>query len=138
MKKICNYIKKCGGILTSQTERSKYFILNSKVLRVSDHIGKNSDGNIQIIISKNNYLLYNRSNGEIIVATYEDIKCFIRNFIIINGETIAPENVERILNRVKPIVIEKQETKIMNYPIEFFTAQQQKQIASYITQNTKK
>lgn len=44
MEKVIKYIKHCGGKLISNNENSQYFLLDNKVLRVSNHIGINSSG----------------------------------------------------------------------------------------------
>lgn len=84
MNKVVNYIKYCGGEIVTDNPDSKYFLLNNKLIRVSNHIGLNSSGNIQIICTKNNYLLYNKTTGAIDCISYDDIKCFIRNVHLIS------------------------------------------------------
>lgn len=93
MDRVHRYAKKyCDGkIVDAQTSKSKYYHFNSGkfILRISDHIGKNSSGNVSIIIDKNGYMLHNHSTGAIQIITWEEIKKFIRALATLSGINIS-------------------------------------------------
>lgn len=96
MDRVYRYAKKyCDGkIVDSQNSESKYYHFNSGkfILRVSNHIGKNSSGSVSIIIDKNGYMLHNHSTGAIQIITWEEIKTFIRALATLSGINI-PMNI---------------------------------------------
>lgn len=67
-----------------QTKSSAYYDFNGRVIRVSDHIGKNSSGSIHFIITDNTYLLYYNGTQKIRVMNYEEVKEFCRSFIFLS------------------------------------------------------
>ena len=93
MDRVHRYAKKyCDGkIVDAQTSESKYYHFNSGkfILRISNHIGKNSDGNVSIIIDKNEYMLHNHPTGSIQIITWEEIKKFIRALATLSGINIS-------------------------------------------------
>lgn len=93
MDRVHRYAKKyCDGkIVDAQTSESKYYHFNSGkfILRISNHIGKNSDGNVSIIIDKNGYMLHNHPTGSIQIITWEEIKKFIRAVATLSGINIS-------------------------------------------------
>ena len=80
--KIHKYIMRfCDSHIVS--EKSIYYTFGTQTLRVSDHIGKNSSGDLSIIIDKkNNYVLHSHKNNNIIVINYDDIKTLIKGLTI--------------------------------------------------------
>ena len=66
------------------TKSSSYYDFNGRVIRVSDHIGKNSSGSIHFIITDNTYLLYYNGTQKIRVMNYEEVKEFCRTFIFLS------------------------------------------------------
>lgn len=124
MKKVINYIKRCGGELTGQSSKSYYFKLCNKIIRVSDHIGLNSNGVYSIICKNNKYFIWCRVNGSIDVYSYEDVKSFIRMYSIL------------------PVQILKDDSSKELSPIEivspYFTENQMKQIKEYLKTNKNK
>ena len=51
MNKIDKYLRRFAyKIETSESKQSRYYTIGDLIIRVSDHIGKNSSGNISIII----------------------------------------------------------------------------------------
>ena len=66
------------------TKNSSYYDFNGRVIRVSDHIGKNSSGSIHFIVTDNNYLLYYNGTQKIRVMDYESVKDFCRSFIFLS------------------------------------------------------
>lgn len=76
-------IKKHNGLLV-ESERSRYYSVKGRVLRVSDHIGKTSDGNLSIIFDSSDqghYIVHGHTSGNISILNYEQVKEFVRSFI---------------------------------------------------------
>ena len=76
-------IKKHDGLLV-ESERSRYYSVKGRVLRISDHVGKNSNGNLSIIFDSSdqgNYIVHGHASGNISVLNYEQVKEFVRSFI---------------------------------------------------------
>ena len=77
--KIDKYLKR----FTSNVEygtRSRYYTLPTRVVRVSDHVGRNSNAVISIIITnKNDYILHKHSSGELINISYNDLKKLVKS-----------------------------------------------------------
>lgn len=57
-------------------------LLGDLIVRVSNHIGKNSSGNISIIIDRNNYILYVPSTNKVSLISYEECKTLIRGIVL--------------------------------------------------------
>lgn len=92
MDKLHKYAKKyCDGeIVISTLGNSYYYHFNNGkfILRISDHIGRNSDGKVSIIIDKNGYLLHNHSTGAVYIETYENIKTFIKSLSVMSAMNV--------------------------------------------------
>lgn len=82
LKMLC---KKHNGNLINISNNSAYYEINGRVIRVSDHVGKNSSGNIHIIITDDNdYLLFYNGTNKMRVVNYEQVKDFCRSFFLIS------------------------------------------------------
>lgn len=84
LDKLC---KKFNG-KSIESEKSRYYSFNNRVLRISDHVGKNSTGSISIIFDTfdpGNYILYGHSSGKIYILDYKKLKEFVKNFVIISN-----------------------------------------------------
>lgn len=65
---------------------STYYNVNGHILRISNHIGVSSSGNLSIIIPnydslrrfKSNYIVHSHQTGEISIMNYEDVKEVVR------------------------------------------------------------
>ena len=65
---------------------STYYNVNGRILRISNHIGTQSSGNISIIIpnydsrgkTESNYIIHSHQTGEISIMDYEDVKELVR------------------------------------------------------------
>lgn len=82
MDKIHKYAERYADeVITSTNGNSRYYHFNGSkfILRISDHIGRNSDGKVSIIIDKNGYLMHNHTTGSVYIETYENIKAFIKS-----------------------------------------------------------
>jgi hypothetical protein len=95
------------------TKNSSYYDFNGRVIRVSDHIGKNSSGSIHFIVTDNNYLLYYCNTQKIRVMNYKCVKEFCRSFIFLspmladltnpNQPTFEIEKTKKDTNNTKRI-----------------------------------
>ena len=71
--------------------KSRYFKVNEKVLRVSDHIGKNSSGCMSIIVKNEMstvnevYAVHSHSTGQFQLMTYDEVKELCRTFFRISA-----------------------------------------------------
>jgi len=75
-------IKKYNGTL-QESEKSRYYSIHGRILRISDHVGIHS-GNISIIFDssdKNNYIIHGHTSGNISVLNYKQAKEFVRSFV---------------------------------------------------------
>ena len=92
MDKLHKYAQKyCDGeIVISTLGNSYYYHFNNGkfILRISDHIGRNSDGKVSIIIDKNGYMLHNHSTGSVYIETYENIKAFIKSLSVMSAMNV--------------------------------------------------
>ncbi len=83
MNKIDKYLRRFAyKIETSKTKESRYYTIGDLIVRVSNHIGKNSSGNISIIIDRNNYILYVPSTNKVSLISYEECKTLIRGIVL--------------------------------------------------------
>ena len=109
MDKLHKYAQKyCDGeVIVSTNGNSYYYHFNNGklILRISDHIGRNSDGKVSIIIDKNGYLLHNHNTGSVYIETYENIKEFIRSLSVFSKvnmkmETSNKSEIGELKNKV--------------------------------------
>lgn len=125
MDKLHKYAQKyCDGeIVISTLGNSYYYHFNNGkfVLRISDHIGRNSDGKVSIIIDKNGYLLHNHSTGSVYIETYENIKAFIRSLAV-----FSEVNVKMETSNKSEIGELKNETNSLKQKIESLTKKNEK------------
>lgn len=76
-------VKKYNGSIV-ESARSRYYSIKGHVLRVSDHVGKNSDGSVSIILDNScpgSYIVHGHSSGNLVVLNYEQLKEFVRVYI---------------------------------------------------------
>lgn len=125
MEKVIKYIKRLGGVEINRSERSYYFLLDKKVIRVSDHIGLNSSGNMNIIVTKSGYLIWNRTTGDIDNVKYDDVKVFIKHANLLSAVNLDAEKHEKLLGK---------STTILGIEQDKFSTNQLKQIQSYVKQ----
>ena len=77
--KIDKYLKRFTSNVEYST-RSRYYTLPTGVVRVSDHVGRNSNAVISIIITnKNDYILHKHSSGELSNISYNDLKKLVKS-----------------------------------------------------------
>ena len=88
MDKVHKYAEKYAeAVIISTNGNSYYYQFNRGkfVLRISDHIGRNSSGKVSIIIENNGYLLHNHNTGAVHIETYENIKKFIKSLATLSS-----------------------------------------------------
>ena len=115
-KYISKFSEKIGE---SSTGCSKYYQIGYKVVRVSDHIGKNSDGLFQIVVKPNGYLIYHPGTGTINICTYRQVQEFIRTLCLfpVDDRTrqeivLAKENDQTVLGIPFTALTEGQRTSV--------------------------
>ena len=136
MDKLNKYLHKLvsqskGEIIYSQ--RSTYYHIRGRVIRVSDHIGRNSDGSISIIYDasgSDRYIVHAHGSGMISIVNYENVKKIIKSF------TILPAMIG-ILSGTTNIVTQKviDKNTVLGHGISEFSKGQLNQIHQYIEQN---
>lgn len=113
--------------------RSTYYHISGRVIRVSDHIGRNSDGSISIIYDasgSDRYIVHAHGSGMISIVDYENVKKIIKSF------TILPAMIG-ILSGTSNTVIQKviDNNTVLGHNINEFSKGQRNQINQYIEQN---
>ena len=125
MDKLHKYAKKyCNGdVVVSTNGNSHYYHFNNGkfILRISDHIGRNSDGKVSIIIDKNGYLLHNHNTGSVYIETYENIKAFIRSLAV-----FSEVNVKMEMSNKSEIGELKNETNSLKQKVESLSKKNEK------------
>lgn len=94
---ICNCTESAGL-------KSRYYTINSKVLRISDHIGSSSDAHVSIIVpafrdTDQQYIIHAHRSGQISVVPYEKVKEVVRSFFYLSS-IFAEVVVGRGINEV--------------------------------------
>ena len=88
--------KKYGSCTMSAGLRSRYYTIDNKVLRISDHIGAHNDAHMSIIVpsfrnSDQQYIVHAHNCGQISIVPYEKVKELVRSFFYLSaifGEVI--------------------------------------------------
>ena len=133
-------IKKHNGVL-QESELSRYYSIRGRILRVSDHVGKSSDGCISIIFDSSDqghYIIHGHSSGNVSVLNYEQTKEFVRSFVrtsfLFKEIGITPTTI-----RAEEIITPEKEQKILAKTLkENFSKNQLQQIKSFLNTNPKK
>lgn len=133
-------IKKHNGYL-QESELSRYYSIRGRILRVSDHVGKSSDGNISIIFDSSDqghYIIHGHASGNISVLNYEQAKEFVRNFartsFLFKDLTVTPTVV-----RAEGTIDSKKEQEILVKVLKNnFSQKQLNIIKSFLGTNSKK
>lgn len=129
-------IKKHNGLLI-ESERSRYYSVKGRVLRVSDHVGKTSDGNLSIIFDSSDqghYIVHGHTSGNISVLNYEQVKEFVRSFI--RTSYLFTDISQTASGSVRTIEPNSDEIKEAAFNLfrKAFTKNQLIQIKSWLTQ----
>lgn len=92
MYRLEKYCSKFGNLVgESQSGRSKYYKINNKILRLSDHIGNNSSGNLHIIEKNGMFIIHRPSTGTIDICSYRQAQEYIR-ILVRFPELVADSN----------------------------------------------
>lgn len=122
-------IKKHNGKLI-ESEKSRYYSVRGRTLRVSDHVGINS-GNISILLDNSDqghYILHGHTSGNISVLNYEQTKEFVRSFVqcsFIYAEISIAKPVEIIPNGMFT-------QEVVNYLKTTFSKKQLQQMVGFL------
>lgn len=88
-KYIDKLIKEYKNCSVVEGEKSRYYTINGRTLRVSDHIGANSSGNMSIIVPNfkvsDTYIVHAHTSGAISSLDYEKVKEVIRSFFYMSS-----------------------------------------------------
>ena len=124
-------MKKYGNCSVSMGLHSRYYTVNHKVLRISDHIGVTNDAHVSIIVPSfrsddQQYIIHAHKNGQISVVSYDKVKEMIRSFFYLSsifGEMVTDRgcvvgddkeektNVTKLINKLSEL--EKYRDKAM-------------------------
>lgn len=126
-------IKSHSGVCV-ECEKSRYYSIRGRILRISDHVGINS-GNISIILDnsdQNYYLIHGHTSGNVSVLNYEQAKEFVRTFV--NCSFIYAD-----IGTTKPIKESPSFTQeVSNYLLSTFSKKQLTQMANFLKSRGKK
>ena len=140
--KVERYITKIAeeyGATIEKSPRSRYFKFNDRVLRLSNHIGKNSSGAISIIVPYGTsgkddvFILHVHSTGNIQTIDFTQLKEFVRTFALVS------DFLEPLVNSTTVAYVKdnysKEKDTILGYPFSSFSEAQINQIRLFIQQN---
>lgn len=142
-EKIERFITKIAeeyGATIEKSNRSRYFKFNDRVLRLSNHIGKNSSGAISIIVpygtsnEEELFILHVHSTGNIQTVTLSQLKEFIRTFALIS-DFLEPMVNTTTLQHVQANAPQPTNNTVLGYPANQFSEAQLNQIRLFIQQN---
>lgn len=131
-------IKKHNGTLI-ESEKSRYYSVRGRTLRISDHVGINS-GNISILLDNSDqghYILHGHTSGNISVLNYEQTKEFVRSFVqcsFIYADISVAKPMPEI--KITPNGMFTQE--VVNYLKTTFTKKQLQQMVGFLKGEGKK
>ncbi len=111
----------------STTGKSRYYEMDNRIIRVSDHIGRNSDGCFHIIVKPNGYLIHHPATGTVNICTYREVQEFIRSLKFI------PTNI----TETQTLVVANKDESILGIPLSAFTPGQINSIMSIVKKITK-
>lgn len=117
LDKVDKYLIRFTKIIT-YSAYSRYYNINGSIIRVSDHIGRHSDGVFHIIIRPNAYLIYHPDSAQIEVVSYKRVLEFIRAITLFSPVGIRTSVWDRlkILSTNEEIV-----ENVLNIDIETLT-----------------
>ena len=104
----------------SKTLKSRYYKFNTRIIRISDHISNNSDGDISIILDSHDsahFIVHAVRTGEISVLTYSEVRQLIRSIKLLPAIMIVANSTEEanILPKdVRPEAVDKVNLKDVN------------------------
>ena len=119
-KYILNFATKKG---ISASGRSRYYQLENKVVRVSDHIGNNSDGCFHIIVKPNGYIIHHPATGTVNICNYRQVQEFIRSIALMPVDDRQMQNI---------IVASEDDKTVLGVPISAFSIGQLNSIVNIV------
>lgn len=109
------YIERyCRNLITKTiySTRSTYYHMGYRVIRVSDHVAKHSDGNLSIILDSHDdehFIVHAVSSGEISVLNYKELKELIRSLrllpAVVHVANIKPKE-EKVIKEKEVLTID--------------------------------
>lgn len=142
-EKVEKYITKVAeeyGATIEKGQRSRYFKFNGRVLRLSNHIGKNSSGAISIIVPYGTtqkddvFILHVHSTGNLQTINFAQLKEFVRTFALVS-DFLEPLVNSTTVAYVQNNYQKDKENTILGYPESSFSDAQINQIRLFIGQN---
>ena len=134
-------IKKHNGTL-QESEKSRYYSVRGRILRVSDHVGKSSDGCISIIFDSSDqghYIVHGHSSGNVSVLNYEQTKEFVRSFVRTSFLFKEISSIVPTIVRAEEIITSEKEQEILIKGLkENFSKNQLQQIKLFLNTNPRK
>lgn len=126
LDKIDKYISKfADGVEFSSVSASRYYTVCGKIIRISDHIGNCSDGLYHIIVKPNGYLIHHPNSGTVNIVTYEQVKEFIRVFLLFpiqQGPVLSARSItEPLVSDEENIELANRNNYILGIPKSRFT-----------------
>ena len=98
MNKVDKYLKRFTNDI-EYSARSRYYKLPCGIVRVSDHIGRNSNAMLSIIITDDDeYVLHEHSNGKLKPITYKNLKKLILSFATCGSLFTNQANMQMIVD----------------------------------------
>ncbi|MBP5722152.1 MAG: hypothetical protein J6X18_01010 [Bacteroidales bacterium] len=137
-EKIERFITKIAdeyGATIEKGNRSRYFKFNGRVLRLSNHIGKNSSGAISVIVphgvsgQDDLFILHVHSSGNLQTVNFQQLKEFVRTFALISDFLEPMINATIVAHTATP------NNTILGYNKSKFSDAQINQIKLFIQQN---
>lgn len=88
--KIERYIEKLMGSegIITESEKSRYYTSHGRTIRISDHIGKTSDGSISIIFDDEDpkeYIVHSHIDGRVIIVNYRNLQTIVKAFVLLSS-----------------------------------------------------
>lgn len=100
--KVERYIERyCSKLITKKiySVRSTYYHFGHRIIRVSDHVAFNSDGDLSIILDSHDdehFIVHAVTSGEISVVTYPQLKEIIKVFRLLPAVVYIANKPEKV------------------------------------------
>jgi len=76
--KLDKYCARLGQRVTISGNRSEYYMIGDRKIRVSDHISRSTDAFLQIIETGDVFVVSDVASGEVRVLSYRKVQSFLR------------------------------------------------------------
>lgn len=124
-KYIERYIKR-SDFETNESDHSRYYHFNGRVVRVSDHIGTSSDGDLQVILDsadRGHYIVYAAVTRQISVLTYKEVKQMMQCMNLVPSLISVAKVWAKPVKAEKTVTVVDKET-VLGVPTSYFTSGQ--------------